>query len=310
MKTKIFLTLFLSLLISGCIEEIDAINPKKLLEAGEITGASFGERHLITASTPKEILSGKHQTLEENCLKLGCEIVYSYLADNQKAYLKALIPNVNIDELLRESNLNVSQKSIVKGAVSAAADIQKRLEINETTFKNLINSPNNSNPLVVARELERLQSEIETLKMVLKVKDKTITLPKDREAEAKNAKMVLLDVNLETSKHLAGFNISLIENALSKSYQIFVTSASYVIVFLALALPWLPVAIIIMWLLAIVFKHKVKIRTITPVANRSSNSHHSSFGADPVITVEHKEQKKGFFGGLFAKKDKDEEEDI
>lgn len=292
--TKFIIVILMPLLTSGCIEDLKSINPKNLLESGEIKGASFGERHLVAIESTKETLTKNHDDYENACLKLNCSIVYSYVYDNEKAYLKALISNANIDKLIKSSDAKIAGRSLIKGTVSSLIDIQKRLEIKELIFNSLISDFNNSpsNPLAVEQELERLQSEIETLKMIIKAKEKPLEIPAKETAEnkektetalIKNPKLVLLEVTFETNKPLGGFNMSLIETALKKSYKIAVFSASQAIVFMALVLPWLPLAFIIMWLLSIVFKHKIKIKTISQETNFTPNN-------------------RGGIGGLFAKK--------
>lgn len=295
LKSSFIVLLMLS--VSACFEDIKTLTAPKSLWNSEISGIPLGERQIITIEASKENLAQNHNLYEQECAKLQCHLLYSYLIKNEKAYFKALIAAPQIEELIKNTQTKVIDQSIIKGTVSSAADLQKRLEIKETAFHNLMNNfkQNLVNPIMIASELENLQSEIELLKFLLKIKEKSLTSNNDQPNEKPN--LVLLDVTLETVKPVAGFNLSLIEYAFAQSYQILTYSSSQAIIFMALILPWLPIAVIAMWLLSIVFKHKIKIKSI----NQSSKN--QDFELDHTLAVH--EPKKGGLSGLFAKKDED-----
>ncbi|MGD9637853.1 MAG: hypothetical protein AB7U85_02185 [Alphaproteobacteria bacterium] len=335
---KIIISMGLPLFLSGCLEEFKSFYPQNVsLDSND--DAYLGEKHILTIDTGKEDLIAVIDNYKKTCSELQCYVLSSTAVDKSSAQLKILIPNINVDELLEKVKAKVVSKALLESINPSDAGLEKRLAIKNATFDSLLSKLNQdtANPLKVSEELNNIQTDIETIKLFQKIKDKPIKLKpilkgnlKDKKTEVKtandnkklkvisegkeyyvdtNPKLIMLDIKLGEVVPFYGLNINLIKDTFAKSYKIFVISASYAIVSLAIILPWLPLAVIFMWLLSIVFKQKIKIKTFvsqnkTKEKSRNAGDDKEPFfdSADDDDDEDVPEKKKGLLGGLFTKK--------
>lgn len=266
---KKILICFIMLLLSGCYKDLSVGQNKNYAEE------LIGETREITVTAPKKDFYAIFTKNTKLCKDAGCVIIDTAMQTDSlgaNAKLKALIHRSNFNnyrDSLNQNPLKIkTYNNITNNAYFVKPDIAKRLEEQKVLKASMIDLLGKSQSnfieiMSIKNEISTLQNQIELASAILQIPANQQTPNSIEASQASKAvnpsELVLIDVNFTADVWYAP-----ILRAAQKFKDIIIDSASEAILFLAYTLPWIPAAIILMWLISIALKKRINVSTSMP----------------------------------------------
>jgi hypothetical protein len=224
---------------------------------GAVTGRHLALKHEIDLSVPEGALSRHFQALQQQCLKLGCEIVgvdhnISRQHTGASANLSARVPPAAFPQFFSGLQANATLRRHRSESVDKTAeviDVDARIKNLEALRARVL--------ALLATRTGSLKDTLDAEKQLSETQAALESIHGQRRALASLTEMVRVDINLyEETLETEGKLSAPVMSALSKTGEVLMNSVGVLITVVAALLPWALVLGLLAWPLRRVWRRR------------------------------------------------------